>query len=266
MLRRSAGTLGFVVALLGSAAPATAQTWNSDGKTAPSAAPSTAPIPARDLTGLWDAGQVGINPKLVTPPMTTWGEQRAKEYKAGSGERAVPVAEINDPLSTICAPSGFPRVLLFEFRPFQVIQTSNQVLMLYMFEKRWRVIWTDGRELPKDPDPRWYGYSVGKWEDDNTFVVQTIGIDDRTWLDNQGDPHSENLRVEERYRRTGYNNLELTVTITDPAAYTKPWIGRDKLPLRRLPPETDLMEMICSPQDAQEYQKLIAAPSALPAK
>jgi hypothetical protein len=256
----------FLILLLGSVSAAVAQTWNSDGKTTPAAPPSTAPIPARDLTGLWDASQAGAVPKLAPSPMTAWGQEHARNNKAGSGPRAVPVAEMNDPLSTICAPSGFPRILLFEFRPFQVLQTPNQVLMLYMFEKRWRVIWTDGRELPKDPDPRWYGYSVGKWEDDNTFVVQTIGMEDRTWLDNDGDPHSENLRVEERYHRSGYNSLELTVTITDPTAYTKPWIGRDKLALRRLPPETDLMEMICSPQDAQEYQKLIAAPSGVPGK
>jgi hypothetical protein len=91
--------------------------------------------------------------------------------------------------------------VLYELRPFQIVQTPNQVLILYMFEKRWRVIWTDGRPLPKDPDPRWYGYSVGHWEDDTTFVVNTIGTDERTWLDNAGNPHSAELKVEERYHR-----------------------------------------------------------------
>ena len=62
------------------------------------------------------------------------------------------------------------------------------MLMLYMFEQRWRTIWTDGRALPQDPEPRWYGYSVGKWEDERTFVVQTIGLDEQTWLDNAGNP------------------------------------------------------------------------------
>jgi hypothetical protein len=93
-----------------------------------------------------------------------------------------PITDINDPLSTLGDPEGFPRDLLFELRPFQIVQTPNQVLILYMFEKRWRVIWTDGRELPKDPVARWYGYSVGKWEDDYTFVVQSVGTDERTWL------------------------------------------------------------------------------------
>ena len=113
-------------------------------------------------------------------------------------------------------PDGFPRNLLFELRPFQVVQTPKSVLMLYMFEKRWRTIWTDGRQLPKDPDPRWYGYSVGRWEDDSTFVVNSVGMDERTWLDNAGSPHSDQMKVEERYHRVDQNTMELTVTIDDP--------------------------------------------------
>ena len=127
--------------------------------------------------------------------------------------------------------------------------------MLYMFEKRWRVIWTDGRELPADPDPRWYGYSVGRWEDDYTFVAETVGMDERTWLDNAGNPHSADMRVEERYHRVNQNTLELTVTIDDPTAYTRPWVPRNSLPLRLLPADTDLMEMIPSASEAAAYRE-----------
>jgi hypothetical protein len=169
----------------------------------------------------------------------------------------VPVDQIDDPLSTMGDPAGFPRDLLFELRPFQVVQTPNQVLMLYMFEKRWRTVWTDGRELPKDPDPRWYGYSVGHWEDDFTFVVNTVGTDERTWLDNAGNPHSEDLKVQERYHRVSRDVLELTVTIDDPKTYTMPWVARDKLQLHLLPPGTDLMEMIPSASEALEVRKKI---------
>jgi len=169
-----------------------------------------------------------------------------------------PIAEINDPLSTMGDPEGFPRNLLFELRPFQIVHTPNQVLMLYMFEKRWRVIWTDGRQLPTDPDPRWYGYSIGKWEDDTTFVVQSNGTDERTWLDNAGNPHSNEMRVEERYHRVNQNTLELTVTIDDPKTYTKPWVARNKLAMRLMPPDTDLMEMIPSATEAAEYKKVFA--------
>ena len=124
-----------------------------------------------------------------------------------------------------------------------------------LFEKRFRTIWTDGRALPKDPDPRWYGYSVGKWEDDTTFVVETIGLDEKTWLDNAGNPHSNDMKVIERYQRINEGTMELTVTIDDPTAYTKPWVGRNKLPLRLIPSNVDLMEMICSATEAQEYKK-----------
>ena len=79
------------------------------------------------------------------------------------------------------------------------------------------------------PDPRWYGYSIGHWDGDYTFVTNTVGMDERTWLDALGHPHSVDLKVEERYRRVDHDNLEVTVTIDDPKAYvkpftTKPWI------------------------------------------
>jgi hypothetical protein len=238
------------------------QPWNNSGAAQSRNETPTAPAPPaprRDLSGIWDAGGAGIGARgYTTSPLTPWGEAKGKTHKAGDGSRMAPIAEINDPLSTMGDPEGFPRNLLFELRPFQVVQTPNQVLMLYMFEKRWRVIWTDGRELPKDPDPRWYGYSVGKWEDDTTFVVQSNGTDERTWLDNAGNPHSNEMRVEERYHRVNMNTMELTVTIDDPKAYTKPWVARNKLVLRLMPPDTDLMEMIPSASEAFEYKKVFA--------
>jgi hypothetical protein len=184
--------------------------------------------------------------------------------KPGNGPRIVDVSEDNDPLSTMGDPTGFPRIVLYELRPFQIVQTANQVLMLYMFEKRWRVIWTDGRALPKDPDPRWYGYSVGRWEDDNTLVVESVGTDDRTWLDNAGNPHSNSLRVEERYRRINQGTMELTVTIDDPLIYTKPWMALNRLPIRLMPNDTDIMEMIPSASEAAAYKRVIASQAKRP--
>lgn len=214
------------------------------------------PAPRRDLTGIWDAGGAGIGARgHQAPPLTAWGEAKSKTHRSGDGIRMVPVEQINDPLSIYADPGGFPRNLLFELRPVQIVQTPNSVLMLYMWEKRWRTIWTDGRALPEDPDPRWYGYSVGRWVDDTTFVVETVGMDERTWLDNSGNPHSDQMRVEERYHRVGQNLLELTVTIDDPKTYTKPWTPRNRLPLRLLPPDTDLMEMIPSASEAAAYRQ-----------
>lgn len=240
------------------------QPWNNTGFTWTADQPL--PVPRYDLTGIWDGGTAGISGQgHTTAPLTPWGENIVTNVnKPGNGPRIAPLEEVNDPLSILCAPAGFPRNLLYELRPFQVVQTANSVLMLYMFEQRWRVIWTDGRALPEDPDPSWYGYSVGTWEDDQTFVVQTVGLTEQTWLDNAGNPHSTDLRVEERYRRVAFDTLELTVRIDDPTAYTEPWLGRDRLPLRLLSSDTDLIEMICSPADAREYQRLVAGGAETP--
>jgi hypothetical protein len=253
-----------MLAVLGGSVPGLAQyqPWNNAGlePTPGQAATPAGPAPRRDLTGIWDAGGGGVSgPGHTGAPFAPLGLEMLKVMKPGNGPRIAPVAEINDPLSTIGDPSGFPRTLLYELRPFQVVQTPNSILMLYMFEKRWRVIWTDSRALPADPDPRWYGYSVGRWEDDTTFVVQTIGMDERTWLDNAGNPHSADLKVEERYHRVNASTLELTVTIDDPKVYTARWTPRNKLPLRLMPAGTDLMEMINNVSDIVAYRKDISS-------
>jgi len=234
--------------------------WNNAGLAPGGPAGPSAPAPRRDLSGTWDAGTGGIQPTgHVAAPFTARGEQMARANKPGNGTRIVSVTDDNDPLSTMGDPTGFPRIMLYELRPFQIVQTPNQVLMLYMFEKRWRVIWTDGRALPTDPDPRWYGYSVGRWVDDYTLVVQTVGTDDRTWLDNAGNPHSNSLRTEERYHRVNQGTMELTVTLDDPLVYTKPWMPLDKLTIRQMPNGTDLMEMIPSASEAAAYRRVIAS-------
>ena len=262
-MRWTIGTLG-TLAILTLATPraARAQEWNLAGLPDNAInAPKTnaAPAPARDISGIWDAGGQGIaGPGHQSPPWTDWGKQKAASYKPGNGPRAVYEGEINDPLSTVCDPTGFPRQVLYETRPFQIVQTPNQVLILYMFEKRWRVIWTDGRQLPKDPDPRWYGYSVGHWEDDSTFVVNTIGTDDRTWLDNAGNPHSADLKVEERYHRVNHDLMEMTVTLDDPKAYTQTWTPRNRMRLTLAPANFDMLEMICSPTEVMDFRKNIS--------
>jgi len=244
------------------------QVWNSPGLTAEEfkAMSSGGAAPRRDISGIWDAGAAGVNGapqekerEAARAPFTPLGEQLMSRNKPGNGSRAVKVAEINDPLSTQGDPTGFPRIVLYELRPFQVVQTPGQVLMLYMFEHRWRVIWTDGRQLPSDPDSRWYGYSVGRWEDDYTLVVETIGTDDRTWVDNSGDPHSSELHVTERYHRVNQNTMELTVVIDDPMVYTKPWLGRDRLPMKRMAPGNDLAELIPAASETQLYRDVISS-------
>ena len=233
------------------------------------------PAPAHDIFGVWEPAKgpgdsIQANGAKAMPSdgkpehdlhFTPEGEAAFKSHRPGFGVTAVPTASINDPMD-ICDPQGFPRVVLHNFRTSQIVQTPNQVLILYEFNKKWRVIWTDGRPLPKDPEPRWWGYSVGKWVDDHTFVAQTVGLDDRTWLDNAGRPHSDALRVEEKYQRVDKDHLEMTITIDDPKMYQKPWVALDKLSLRLQPPSFDITEMECSPSETAEYNKQFGDPAS----
>jgi hypothetical protein len=241
---------------------------------------TSAPAPKRDLTGIWEPtpryrdGVFATGPKEYPSdgkpehqlPFTPEGEKAWKSHKPGFGTTAVPIAENNDPFD-ICDPIGFPRLELFNLRAIQVFQTPKQVAIIYQNDQVWRNIWVDGRELPKEIlEPRWYGYSVGKWTDDYTFVVDTIGLDERTWIDNVGRPHSDQLKVTETFHRASQNLLELTVTVDDPKFYTKPWVGMNKFVFHRLPDDYDMGEMICSPQEVEEYKKSVAAPVAGGAK
>ena len=176
----------------------------------------------------------------------------------------VPSALSNDPVPN-CDPQGFPRVVLHNYRTAQIVQTPSQVLVLYQFNHKWRNIWADGRALPKLDDalePRWWGYSAGKWQDDYTFVAESHGFDDRTWLDNAGRPHSDQMRVIETYKRIDRQHLELSVTINDPKFYTKPWVALERLRLRLQPASFDIREMECSPSETAAYNKAFAEPAA----
>jgi hypothetical protein len=232
--------------------------------------------PRHDLSGIWEpaAGwRAGVQqygaleyPSDRKPehqlPFTPLGEKTWKSHKPGFGTTEVPIALNNDPFD-VCDPIGFPRIELFGFRAIQIVQTEKQVLIFYQNDRTFRSIWTDGRGFPPEDisEPRWYGYSVGKWEDDTTFVVETIGLDERTWLDNAGRPHSSDLRVEERFHRVNHDIFELTLTIIDPKMYTKPWNALNKFPMRLQSADFDLREMLCSPSEQAEYDKQVSKPA-----
>jgi hypothetical protein len=230
------------------------------------------PAPRHDISGVWDPGEVGIQifgaaamPADGKPehalPYTPAGLEALNRNKPNGGAGGVVPAENNDPVF-ICDPQGLPREDLYELRTTQIYQTPVKIVMLYTFGRAWRVIWTDGRELPKDPEPRWYGYSVGKWVDDTTLVVESNGLDDRTWIDRAGRPHSADLRVEERFHRVDHDHLELSVTINDPQMYTKPWVALDKMRFELQPDDFDVREMICAPSEYQEYNKSVGDPAS----
>ena len=220
------------------------------------------PTPRRDLTGFW----LGPASQRVNqaPPMTALGQQVFKTHKNDSDYT---VAESNDPIKS-CDPLGFPRNMVFQTRGLAIAQMPDRMIVMSMYNKVWREIWTDGRALPKnvggtdvnDPEPRWYGYSVGHWDGDYTFVVDSLGSDDRSWLDQEGHPHSDAMRVQERFKRVDHNTLEVEITIDDPKMYTKPFVLSTAR--WRWAPEQNFEEEICAASVMKEYLSVIADPAA----
>jgi hypothetical protein len=190
------------------------------------------PAPKRDLTGTW-AGP-GSSPAVPRgkrpeePSITPLGEELLSKAKP-IGKYSP--AGTNDPHARYCDPVGFPQNIYNEGRGLTIATMPDRIVFLLQYMDVWREAYTDGRALPTNVggtergslDPTYNGYSVGHWEDDYTFVVDTTGLDDRTWVTSAGYPHTVNARVQERYTRLDHNDLQLTVTIDDPKIYTKPW-------------------------------------------
>lgn len=227
--------------------------------------PASAPAPRHDISGLWfpagfavgDRGASNM-PEDGKPehqlPYTPAALEKMKTMYPGNGTREVPATKINDPAVIYCDPQGMPRQDLYELRATQIMQTPAKVFVMYQWGRIWRYIWQDGREIPKDPDPKWFGTSVGKWEDDYTFVATTVGVDDRTWLDKGGRPLSDQMVVEERFHRLSADRMQFTVTVNDPKMYSKPWVALN-VPMRLLPDNTDVPEMMCSVSEFMQYNQ-----------
>jgi hypothetical protein len=125
--------------------------------------------------------------------------------------------------------------------PFKIIQTPGVTIVLYEEFNNWRQVFTDGRALPIEPQPAWLGYSIGSWDGD-TFVIETAGFNDKSWLDAGGTPHTEALRTTERLRRIDYGHMEIEFSFDDPRTFTKPWSATVQFTLL---PDTDLIEFHC---------------------
>jgi hypothetical protein len=154
-----------------------------------------------------------------------------------------------DPTSR-CAPSGAIRLMNLPL-PVKIIQTPDVVILLHEADTTYRQVFTDGRSLPRNPQPTYNGYSVGRW-DGSIFVVTSTGYTERAWLDAMGHPHSEGLRVEERFRRVDTGHLQVTTTLTDPTVLTRPVTTTQYYTLL---PDTDLYEYFCTDneKDAAHY-------------
>ena len=140
-----------------------------------------------------------------------------------------------------CLPPGPKAGIGVGNLPMKIVQTANLVVVLYEYQTLFRQFFIDGRALPEDPTPTWMGYSVARWDGD-TLVVTTTGYNDRTSLDLAGHPHTEALRMTERYHRRDVGHLEVQVTLDDPKAYTRSWT----LPMEfALMPDEQLIEYVC---------------------
>jgi hypothetical protein len=215
----------------------------------PKAAQSSAPP---DLSGVWmrDAPPATgtqywvMKFNLDEPPMTPWGQEQFKMHKSSFGDHPYGLEETNDPVLRGCFPPGVPRVYLHPF-PFQFVQASDEVVMLFEVDSLRRQIYTDGRGHDTALVPLWMGDSIGHWEGD-TLVVDTVNFNDKTWVDRIGHPHSDALHVVERFRRTAHDHLVIDITIEDPKAYTKPWGTRLEF---KLQPTWRLTEQFCEDYD-----------------
>ena len=190
-----------------------------------------------DLSGVWMEREAQNAFTSKEPALQPWAEAKYKAAKPGYGPRAS--AQSEDPILS-CSPPGVPRIMLVPF-PMQIIQTPGLIVMLFEYDHFTRQIYLDRREHSKNLDPAWMGESIGRWEGD-TLVVDTVGLNDKTWLDQVGHPHSDRLHVVERIRRTSHDTLQDDVTIDDPKAYTAPWTGQQVFKLR---PNWHLIEYVC---------------------
>ena len=210
----------------------------ADGKIDLKAPPRRTADGKIDLSGFWVPGDsvkhllnLAADMKDEDIPLQPWARALYNERIENNGK---------DHPGARCWPSGIPEK---DNIPdgVKVVQTPELMVFLHDSRTIFRQIFTDGRPLPKDPQPTWMGYSIGKWEGD-TFVVETIGQNGKTWLDMRGLPGTEALRVIERFNRRNIGHIDLDVTIDDPKAYSKPWtikLGWDLLP------DGELIESIC---------------------
>jgi hypothetical protein len=230
---------------------------------------SNEPFDPHDISGFWDMTNIGRPPGALNetsnnrPPMTPWGLEKFHKAKTGYDGKQLSNGvfpdekDWNDPILW-CDPTGFPRIMWHPTTPgMRLAQADEEVIQFFENNRVWRDLWTDGRKLPGDEaDPRWYGYAVGHWEGD-TFVVNSNNYEEASWLDQYGSPHSDQLTVEERYRRIDHDHLEMIINITDPKTYVGTWKGDKKIfQLVTKPARSqyaDLREDICAWSEVKSF-------------
>jgi len=207
-----------------------------------------------DLSGVWNGGgpvgdlALGL-PKGETIPLTADAKKLMESRQSG-----------DDPEAN-CLPTGVPRIAPYPWRIVQTPAYKKATHLYFLFEGNihsYRQIFMDGRKHPADPDPTWYGHSIG-WYEGDTLVIDTVGFNDKFWFDFRGHPHTDKLHTIERWTRTDLSTLVNEVTIDDAGAYTKPF----KVTFTaRLAPNEELMEYIC--QENEQDAKHTKGPAGVP--
>ena len=210
----------------------------ADGKVDLKAPPPKTADGKPDLSGIWEPDGTKFIRDL-TSDLKPGDVQMTPSAQALFDLRKTSALSKEEPDAN-CLPQGVPKIAAAP-APWRLVQTPGAVFILYEAFTQWRQIFLDGRALPVNPNPTWFGYSVGKWDGD-TLVVDSVGFNGKAWLDQAGHPSTEALHVTERYRRTSVGTLDLQVTIDDPKAYTKPWTVMEH---PHLHPDTELIEFIC---------------------
>jgi len=230
---------------------------------------------AADLSGTWapDPKRGGIGQSLSLSdsggrnrgkepdiPYQPWALEKTLSEKPSTGG-ASQFDETTDPQVLYCEPPGVPHIYLWPIKT-KFVQTPEAVYILYELGPYFRVVWLNSKH-PSDTDPQWWGHSIGSYENGDTLVVDTVGFNDKTWLDQVGHPHSEQLHLVERYRRVDPNTLELDITIDDPGAYTKSWNARRNFTLS----STGFLryQQICSVRENQQFFDNLGKPAIAPA-
>jgi len=219
-------------------------------RTADGALDSTASAPRTadgkpDLSGLWRPG-TKFESDLKHSDAQPWAQEGAIRHAANL---------YADRWAVLCLPPG-PMINLGG-GPLKIVQTPAMTAILYEMSNNYRQVFTDGRDLPRDPNPTWQGYSVGRWEGD-TLVVETIGFNDKSMIGRPPYPHSEQLRVIERYRRRDFGHIDVQMTVDDPKAFSRPWRIDAEL---EFTPDTEMLEYVCT-ENEQDRRRFVLPQSS----
>ena len=242
------------------------------GATPPSGAATAKPA---DLSGDWapDGRRGGIGQSLSVSdirgqkrgqeediPYLPWAREKTMSERTSTGPDPQ-FGNTTDPQVLYCEPPGVPHIYLWPIK-HRFVQTPDAVYILHELGPFYRVVWLNTKH-PEDPDPQWWGHSIGWYENGDTLVVDTIGFTDKTWLDQMGHPHTEQLHLTERYKRVDANTLELRMVIDDPGAYSKPWNAERNFTMSK----TGFLryQQICSVRENTRFEDNLAKP-ALPGK